>query len=182
MTAEHVEAVSRQHRVLLSILQLLSRVLASLYKTGRSGAGHALGFINAHRDSLILLLRQASSTPSSINIDESRLIVSILAMIVHKIPENDRRSYQGFGSSHLAVVGLAARFLEPEWAESPEDASSRKLIGHSATDKAVEKPVLNLNQVILSYLCNFTTGLKAGEGYPVFLNGATSGISTNSCK
>lgn len=124
--AEHVEAVSRQHRVLISILQLVSRVLSSLYKSSRSGAGHALGFFNAHRDSIILLIREAQQTPSSTGIEEARLIVAMLAMIVHKVPDNDKRNRQGFGALHLAVLGLAARYLEPEWSDSAEEIAARE--------------------------------------------------------
>lgn len=118
--------MSRQHRVLICILQLISRTLASLHRSPRTGAGHALSFFNAHRDSIVLLLREAQQSPSLIGVEESRLIVAILAMIVHKIPENDRRNGQGYGSLHLAVLGLASRYFDPEWAEGSEEADETK--------------------------------------------------------
>lgn len=36
----------------------------------------------------------------------------------------------------------------------------------------MEKAILNLNQAILTYLCAYTVGLKAGAGTPVFVNGS----------
>lgn len=36
----------------------------------------------------------------------------------------------------------------------------------------MEKDILILNQAILTYLCAFTVGLKAGAGTPVFVNGS----------
>jgi hypothetical protein len=39
----------------------------------------------------------------------------------------------------------------------------------------VELQILNLNQVILSYLCATTSGLRSGAGYPVFVDGAHRG-------
>lgn len=51
-------------------------------------------------------------------------------------------------------------------------------------DGVVEKSVLTMNQVTLAYLCAATIGLKAGGGYPVFLNGSqiANGGAQNICE
>lgn len=120
-TVEQTEAISRQHRVLICILQLLSRTLASLHKSPRSGAGHALSFFNAHRDSIVLVLRETQQSPTVIGIEESQLIVSILGMIIHKVPEEDRKNIASYGAYHLAALSLAARFFDPYWSEGIEE-------------------------------------------------------------
>ena len=134
----------RQHSVLVLTLQLLIRTLTSLHKSARTGAGHAMSFLDAHRDSILLLMREAE-TPT----EECRLIISILTMVIHKVPEENLRSSTGFGAFHLSVLSVAARFFD-------------------STDN------LPLNQVILTYLCATTSTLKSGSGYPVLVNGARS--------
>lgn len=48
----------------------------------------------------------------------------------------------------------------------------------------MNKSVFTMNQIILAYLCAATAGLKAGGGYPVFLNGSqiTNGGAQNICE
>ncbi|WVQ93947.1 hypothetical protein IAU59_001025 [Kwoniella sp. CBS 9459] len=157
--AAAADIVARQHRVLVCSLQLLSRVLSSLHRSARSGAGHALSFLNAHRETVLGLLRETQQFVSPTGIEETRLVVSILAMVVHKVPSDDLHSPTGFGAFHLATLATAARFFDRDsWVD---DASA-----------AVESQILLLNQVFLAYLCTATTGLKAGSGNPVFVTGA----------
>nr|XP_031859912.1 uncharacterized protein CI109_004761 [Kwoniella shandongensis]KAA5526984.1 hypothetical protein CI109_004761 [Kwoniella shandongensis] len=155
------EIITRQHRILICSLQLLTRVLSSLHKSSRSGAGHALSFLNAHREAVVGILRDTQQYITNTGIEECRLVVAILCMVVHKVPTEDLHSPSGFGAFHLATLSAAARFFDKDsWTESVEDASK------------VESQVAHLNQVILSYLCASTTGLKAGSGSPVFVTGA----------
>ncbi|OCF43796.1 nuclear pore complex protein Nup205 [Kwoniella heveanensis CBS 569] len=156
--AAAADIVARQHRVLVCSLQLLSRVLSSLHRSSRSGAGHALSFLNAHRESVLGLLRESQQFISRTGIEETRLVVSLLAMVVHKVPSDDLHSPTGFGAFHLAALATAARFFDKD---SWTDDSS-----------AEESQILLLNQVFLAYLCTATTGLKAGSGHPVFVTGA----------
>lgn len=100
------EFVARQHRVLICALQLLARTLSSLHKSGRSGAGHVslnrglgklveltisqgISFLNAHRESVLSLLRDSQQNVTVTGIEELSLIVSILGMVSHKVPSVD---------------------------------------------------------------------------------------------
>ncbi|TXT08114.1 uncharacterized protein COLE_05038 [Cutaneotrichosporon oleaginosum] len=145
----NAEAVERQHRVLITALQLLVRVLAH---PSRVGQKNALSFLSAHRDSFLILLRENQAYITPTGIDESRLIVALFTSVVPKVSPEELRSSSGFGAFHHAVLSLAAKFLEPTWADNlREDAADAK-------DR-----VLNLNQVIIAYLVATTTGLKAGS-------------------
>ncbi|WWC66972.1 uncharacterized protein I206_100879 [Kwoniella pini CBS 10737] len=153
------DIIARQHRVLVCSLQLLTRALSSLHRSSRSGAGHALSFLNAHREPILGLLRDTQQNITSTNIEETRLIVSILCMVIHKVPTDDLHSPTGFGAFHLATLATAARYLDRDsWIEEVEIA--------------LEGEILLLNQVFLSYLTAATTGLKGGQGYPVLVTGA----------
>lgn len=103
------DAVDRQHRVLVCALQLLVRVLSSLHRSTRTGAGHvsppllclsqsigcilthlqAISFLNAHRESLLLILRENQQYLTLQGIEECKLVISMLAMVVHKVPADD---------------------------------------------------------------------------------------------
>ncbi|KAI9632114.1 nucleoporin Nup186/Nup192/Nup205 [Dioszegia hungarica] len=158
------EIVIRQHRVLIYALQLIVRVLSSLNKSSRSGAGHGISLLNAHRDSLLVLLRENQMAVTLTGIEETRLIVSILAMVVHKVPVEDLRSPTGFGAFHLGVLSIAARFFD-------HDAWTGALINPNETHEA-ESDVLALNHTLLVYLCGTTAGLKSGTATPVLVTGA----------
>lgn len=152
------DTVLRQHRALICVLQLLVRVLST---PTRSGATQALSFLNAHRDSLLILLRENQSYTTATGIDESRLIVALLTLVVPKVPADELRSASSFGAFHLAILSLAAKFFEPTWQDN--------VYGEVDLQTAKTK-VLELNQVLIAYLCATTTTLKAG-GTPVLVTG-----------
>lgn len=154
------EIVERQHRVLVASLQLLTRVLSSLHKSARSGAGHAISFLNAHREAILALVREPQQNLTVTALDECRLVVSILAMVVHKVPSEDLYSPSSFGAFHLAVLSAAAHaFDKNTWIEIAEENSK------------IESQMVLLNQVLLAFLTAATNGLKAGSGNPVFITG-----------
>jgi ABC-type multidrug transport system fused ATPase/permease subunit len=70
-----------------------------------------------------------------------------------------KRSPSGFGALHLAVLSLAARVFD--------DANREE------RSLEVRRGLLEMNQVILAYLVETTTGLKANAGQPVFVTGAS---------
>ncbi|KAK4687817.1 hypothetical protein P7C73_g2307, partial [Tremellales sp. Uapishka_1] len=157
------QSVSRQHRILICALQLLIRVLSSLHKSSRSGAGHAISFLNAHRESILMLLRENQQNITLTGIEECRLILSMFCLVVHKVPAEDMRSPSGFGAYHLGVLALSAKFFDRDtWIDNVllEDDFQQ-----------VDAKVLELNQITLTYLCSTTAGLKAGSGFPVFVTG-----------
>jgi nuclear pore complex protein Nup205 len=137
--------------VLISALQLLVRVLAH---PSRVGQKNALSFLGAHRDSLLILLRENQAYITATGIDESRLVVALFTSVVPKVSPDEVRSSSGFGAFHHAVLSLAAKFLEPTWVDS--------LRGDASPAEAKDK-VLHLNQVIIAYLVATTAGLKAGS-------------------
>lgn len=118
---DNIEIITCQHRVLINVLRLVARTLASLHKSARSGAGHALSFLSAHRDSILLILREAQTNTTLLGIEERRLIISIFAMVLHKVPEDDQRSPTGFGAYHLSVLAVAAKFFDQSWADHLDD-------------------------------------------------------------
>lgn len=65
----------------------------------------------------MLLLREAHQSPSLIGIEESQLIVAMLAMVAPQVEQNERRSVSTYGTFHLTVLSLAARFFDLHWAE-----------------------------------------------------------------
>jgi nuclear pore complex protein Nup205 len=101
------DSVDRQHRVLVCALQLLTRVSSSLHRSSRTGAGHvrlsisftyllrrsltcqAISFLNAHRESLLVILRENQAYLTLKGVEECKLIISMLAMVVHKVPAED---------------------------------------------------------------------------------------------
>jgi len=49
----------------------------------------AISFLNAHRESILILLRENQQIVTITGIEECRLIISILAMVIHKVPSDD---------------------------------------------------------------------------------------------
>lgn len=151
------ETVERQHSALICALQLLVRILAS---PTRSGVQHALAFLHAHCESLVVLLREDAAYITVPGIDESRLIIALLTAVMPKVSQEDLSNPTAFGAYHYAVLGLAAKFFDNSWADNlhgdPEGSAAKALA---------------LNQIILSYLVKTTSGLKAGQGVPVLVTG-----------
>jgi nuclear pore complex protein Nup205 len=154
------ETVHRQHRVLITALQLLVRILAS---PTRSGVAHASSFLNAHRESLLVLLRENVAYVTPTGIDESRLIIALLCMIVPKAMDDEKTRKSSFNAFYHAVLALAAKFFDPSWSDSIHDADE--------DGETINSKVLALNQVVIAYLCATTAGLKGGNGQPVFVIG-----------
>lgn len=89
--------------MLILSLQLLARTLSSLQRSQRSAAGHVswlsaetrpidtqgISFLNAHREAILSLLRQNQQFVSLMGIEELKLLVSIIGMVVHKVPADD---------------------------------------------------------------------------------------------
>ncbi|WVN87077.1 uncharacterized protein L203_102253 [Cryptococcus depauperatus CBS 7841] len=151
---------TRQHRVTICSLQLLARVLSNLHKGQRSGADHALSFFNAHRQAILAILSEGQQNFTPTTLEEIKLVVSIFAMIIHKVASEDLQSVTSFGAFHLAVLSVAAQSFDKSlWSESAEE------------DVRIEHAMLLLNQSLLTYLAAATKSLKASSGNPVFITG-----------
>jgi nuclear pore complex protein Nup205 len=49
----------------------------------------AISFLNAHRESLLVILRENQAYLTLKGVEECKLIISMLAMVVHKVPAED---------------------------------------------------------------------------------------------
>lgn len=49
----------------------------------------AISFLNAHRESLLVILRENQAYLTLKGVEECKLIISMLAMVVHKVPSED---------------------------------------------------------------------------------------------
>jgi nuclear pore complex protein Nup205 len=49
----------------------------------------AISFLNAHRESLLVTLRENQAYLTLKGVEECKLIISMLAMVVHKVPAED---------------------------------------------------------------------------------------------
>jgi hypothetical protein len=112
-----MEALGRQHRVFICVLQVLTRLTSSLHRSPRTGAGQALAFLNAHQDSIVLLLRETYQSPSLVGIEEAQLIIAFLAMIVQQVGRDEGRYISASDPFHPTVLSLSARFFDLHWAE-----------------------------------------------------------------
>ncbi|ODO07092.1 hypothetical protein I350_04461 [Cryptococcus amylolentus CBS 6273] len=157
---EAAEILARQHRVLGGVLGLVARVLASLHRGTRSGASQAIGFLNAHREAVLALIREPQQSLSTSSLEECRTVVSILALVVHKVSSDELHSLSSFGAFHMAVLATAAGIFDrTQWVEAVDE------------EPKLEGDILSLNQSLLSFLTSATSSLKSGSGNPVFITG-----------
>ena len=147
--------------------------------------------MNAHREYILMLLRENQQTVTLVGIEECRLIISIFALVSHKVPADDLVSYYldaplTFAALFIRLrrvpsrrsVGGSAIFRPSRmdrWRTIPGGTRKRYVILLLCADDLATPQVLSLNQVILSYLCGTTSSLKSGSGYPVFVTGAHRG-------
>jgi len=55
----------------------------------RADKTQAISFLNAHRESLLVILRENQQYLTLKGVEECKLIISMLAMVVHKVPSED---------------------------------------------------------------------------------------------
>ena len=90
--------------------------MTSLYRSPRSGAQQALAFLSAHREIFVELLRNVTRSTTTIAVEEGRLLVSMLAMVVQKVSEQDRTGggAGGFRDFHSGVMEIAGVTFDGE--------------------------------------------------------------------
>lgn len=66
----------------------------------------AISFMNAHKEAILVLLRENQQFLSMTGVDECRLIISILAMTAHKVPSDDLVSGMSRRTPHVHTALL----------------------------------------------------------------------------
>ncbi|CDZ97366.1 Uncharacterized conserved protein [Phaffia rhodozyma] len=109
-------AIERYHQILIPVLQLTTGVLSSVGSTSPVGITEALGFINAHRETILALLKDTPSVTSLISIKELSLLVSLFTHVLPRVAQEDLSLLSGFGAFHAALLALGGRFfLREKW-------------------------------------------------------------------
>ncbi|KAL1938972.1 hypothetical protein VTO73DRAFT_11125 [Trametes versicolor] len=126
-------AVQRYHQLFMPALQLVSGMLITLGPKHTTAANHALQFLTAHRDTVVILLKNEVDELSISVMEEIRLLVSLCSNVVHLVPKTELLSNSGFGTLHGAISGLAARCLgDPHWTESVKPQTDAELADASS--------------------------------------------------
>ncbi|KAI0830134.1 nucleoporin Nup186/Nup192/Nup205 [Trametes gibbosa] len=121
-------AVQRYHQLFMPALQLVSGMLITLGPKHTTAANHALQFLSAHRDTIVILLKNEVDELSLSVMEETRLLVSLCSNVVHLVPKTELLSNSGFGTLHGAILGLAARCLgDRHWTESVKPQTDAEL-------------------------------------------------------
>lgn len=123
-------------------------MLATLGPKHAGAVGQAGEFLRAHRDTLILLLKNDGDERALAALEEMRLVVALCAGVLPAVPKTDivRRlrefecgvgcvlmqrqvSTSGYGGIHSAIMGLAARTLgSRRWTESIKPATEEEAV------------------------------------------------------
>ncbi|KAI0651312.1 nucleoporin Nup186/Nup192/Nup205 [Trametes meyenii] len=126
-------AVQRYHQLFMPALQLVSGMLITLGQKHTTAANHALQFLSAHRDTVVILLKNEVDELSLSAMEEIRLLVSLCSNVAHLVPKTELLSNSGFGTLHGAISGLAAKCLgDRHWTESVKPQTDAELADASA--------------------------------------------------
>ncbi|TIB02516.1 hypothetical protein E3P96_02113 [Wallemia ichthyophaga] len=104
-------AAERYHQLLLPTLQLASTVLSSVGSTSTAAAKEALGFVYAHREVFLEILRDNPSLTSVALVREHHLIVCILNQVQAVVSDDDLISPSAFGAFHTAILNLSTKYM-----------------------------------------------------------------------
>ncbi|KAL7408793.1 nucleoporin Nup186/Nup192/Nup205 [Mrakia frigida] len=176
--------IERFHQILLPTLQLAVGTLSSLGPSSHAALHQALSFVDAHRETILLILKDNSAILPLAVVKEFHLLATLFHFVLPRVEPGDLGLPSGFGAYHLALLGLGGRFfLREKWedqlvpvndseradAETPSpDASGVMLFDYNA-DRAVE----DLNKSLLSYFV-LATESTASRGLRPVLVPATS--------
>ncbi|TIB79211.1 hypothetical protein E3Q23_00370 [Wallemia mellicola] len=113
-------ATERYHQLLLPTLQLASTVLSSVGVTSAVAAKevgdiirnrYALGFVYAHREVFLEILRDNPTLTSLALVQEHHLIVCILHQVKSVVSDDELISPSGFGAFHTAILNLSTKYM-----------------------------------------------------------------------
>ncbi|KAL5524938.1 hypothetical protein ACEPAF_8807 [Sanghuangporus sanghuang] len=156
---------SRYHQLFVPALQLVTGLLSTLGSKHVAASKQALDFLYSHRDTFVIMLKEDTSLTSLSGIQELSLLVSLCALTVPAISQNDfSASNSGFGNLHNAILGLSARTLgNPRWTafvrpsdetEAIESTLPEPGYGTEKTkfDMKVRRAVQDLRRALVRYL------------------------------
>ncbi|KAI0033042.1 nucleoporin Nup186/Nup192/Nup205 [Vararia minispora EC-137] len=103
-------AIQRYHQLLLPALQLINAILATLGQGHTTAASQTLEFLNAHRDTIVILLKSnADEIPLAV-LEEIYLLAVLCGSVLPKVEKHELMSTNtGFGSIHSSLLSLAAK-------------------------------------------------------------------------
>ncbi|KAH7108531.1 nucleoporin Nup186/Nup192/Nup205 [Auriculariales sp. MPI-PUGE-AT-0066] len=136
--------IQRYHQVLLPALQLVDSVLSSSTVSSAAAAKQALAFVLAHRETVLAVLRDASSRVTLSILSCLQLVVALCSFVVPHVPPAELTGYNGFGGVHAAVLSLSAKFLASRYssiAARPMDESELVLAQTRAPGYGVNQSV-----------------------------------------
>ncbi|TFK47235.1 hypothetical protein OE88DRAFT_1811406 [Heliocybe sulcata] len=108
-------AIEQYHQLFMPALQTVNAILTTLGSQHASASKQALDFIISHRDTIIILLRNESSTVSLLVVEEIHLLISLCVSVLPLIPKSELSTGGlGFSNIHTAVLSLAAKGLAAE--------------------------------------------------------------------
>jgi nuclear pore complex protein Nup205 len=82
-------AVQRYHQLFLPALQLVNAIAATLGPKHTSAAAQALEFLSAHRDTIVILLKNdAEEVPLSV-LDEIHLLVVLCGIVLPNVERQE---------------------------------------------------------------------------------------------
>lgn len=145
-----------------------------------------MSFLNAHRDTILGLLRDPVGKIPLSTIKELHLLATIFTQVLPTVESQDLGLSSGFGAYHNALLHLASRFfLREKWedltvplndaerADAEKPAPSGKQNG-SLFDYNTDNAVEDLNASLLSYFVLATETRGSAPLRPVF----TPSVST----
>ncbi|KAI0042606.1 hypothetical protein FA95DRAFT_1610066 [Auriscalpium vulgare] len=157
-------AIQRYHQLFMPALQLVDAILATLGPTHATATAQALEFLTAHRDTIVILLKNDAEEVSLAVLDEVHLMVFLASVVFPLVPKSELISGNlGFGSIHVAILSLAARSLgastwqqrvQPQTESERLDASvpAPGFGGETKFDSAIEQRSRLLRRALITYL------------------------------
>ncbi|KZT24940.1 hypothetical protein NEOLEDRAFT_1178711 [Neolentinus lepideus HHB14362 ss-1] len=123
-------AIERYHQLFMPALHTVDAILTTLGSQHASASKQTLEFLNSHRETIIILLKNESSTVSLSMVEEIHLLISLCVGVLPLIPKPELLSASsGFGGIHTAVLSLAARgLIAKRWLDNviPQTDSERR--------------------------------------------------------
>ncbi|KAM0793089.1 hypothetical protein ACM66B_000571 [Microbotryomycetes sp. NB124-2] len=104
----------RHHQILLPALQLVVSTLTSFGSETAIATRQAQAFVAGQRENLLIALRNCTISQTLSSMQEARLIVTLLSIILPCVTENEMTALSAFGGLHSALLGLSAKLCGPQ--------------------------------------------------------------------
>ncbi|EMD35026.1 hypothetical protein CERSUDRAFT_125016 [Gelatoporia subvermispora B] len=122
-------AIQRYHQLFMPAIELVAGMLVTLGPKHATATNQALQFLSAHRDTIVLLLKNEVDELSLPVLEEIRLLISLCGTVLKLVPKTELMSNSGFGGIHAAILSLAARCLSNRhWSDIVKPHTEAELI------------------------------------------------------